>query len=408
MLKRITLIVIILVFAKPAYDLFSPFVYSFIEDVPTELAANQTSPQPSIIETSEAPKEAEDVDYPNKVSSLQTLTDAFYYNFSQYNEQFTIQYSGDTSNISELIEQASQAASKIDPFIEGHISNREISFTYSKSNATINVSQSYLITAAEASSVSATVDDILARNNAYSLNDFEKIKFVNDFIVKNTVYSTETKGSPHSAYTALAEGKAVCQGYALLAQIMLTELGIDSLYVVGEAGGIGHAWNLVKLDGNWYHLDTTWNDPTPDRGPDSVRYAYFLVNDMKLAKDHIWIKEDYPAAVQNQYAYMHNIADSYETDQYIYFSNEEDEQYLYRLNKTTKQKEKVLDVRVQYLTGEGNRLFFSNYSRGGYLTELQLPSLEEKVLIREHVKNLFILEGFLYFTSDEGKKKMEL
>ena len=64
----------------------------------------------------------------------------------------------------------------------------------------------------------------------------------------------------------LKEHKGVCQGYALLALKMLRELGIETLYVVGEVNTGPHAWNLVKVDGEWYHLDTTWNDPVPDRG----------------------------------------------------------------------------------------------------------------------------------------------
>ena len=109
------------------------------------------------------------------------------------------------------------------------------------------------------------------------------MKAVNDYIVSQTAYTSETKSSPHSAYTVLAERGGVCQGYALLAHSMLQKLGIETQYIVGYVGEVGHAWNLVKLGGQWYHFDTTWNDPVPDR-KGAVRYQYFLVDDRTMAR----------------------------------------------------------------------------------------------------------------------------
>ena len=77
----------------------------------------------------------------------------------------------------------------------------------------------------------------------------------------------------------------------------------NSNYAGSGNYGEGHAWNLVQLDGQWYHLDVTWNDPLPDRG-NEVRYGYFLVSDTHLARDHTWIMADYPSATNEQYAAM--------------------------------------------------------------------------------------------------------
>ena len=407
MLKRLTILVLCIVFAKPTYDLLSPYVQSILPEMDVNTTAVSTLPvqTTSVIDGQTIQSE---IKYPEAIQSVETLADAIYYHLSQFETDFTIKYAGNTQNLSTIIEEASTLASRRDPFIEGHLSMREITYTYTRSSAKIDVSQQYLTTAEQAASVDATVDEILARNNAHSLSDFDKIKFVNDYIVQNTVYSTNTINSPHSAYTVLAEGKAVCQGYALLAQKMLTKLGIESLYVVGEADGIGHAWNLVKLNGNWYHIDTTWNDPAPDRGPNNVRFAYFLMSDRQLAKDHTWERSDYPQAVDEQYAYMHIIADRYEMGDYIYFSHEEDNNYLYKLHKLTKQVNKVADVRVQFLTGDGDWIYFSNYSNGGYLSKMHVSGSNESLLLREKVKNLFILDGFLYFSTDSGNQKLQI
>ena len=407
MLKRITILVLIIIFAKPTYELLSPYVQPLMHVKDVETTAVRTIPVQTtrVIDGETVQSE---INYPSAVQSVESLADAMYYHFSQFETDFTIQYAGNTQNLSTILEEASSLAAKRDPFVEGHLSMREITYTYTRSSAKIDVKQQYLSTAEQVASVDATVDDILAQNNAHSLSDFDKIKFVNDYIVQNTVYSTDTTNSPHSAYTVLAEGKAVCQGYALLAQKMLTKLGIESLYVVGEAGGVGHAWNLVKLNGGWYHVDTTWNDPTPDRGPNNVRYAYFLMSDRQLAKDHTWERTNYPQAVDEQYAYMHFVSDSYELGDYIYFSNEQDNNYLYRLHKSSKLVEKVKDVRVQYLTGVGDWLYFSNYSNGGYLSKMHVSGRDESLLVREKVRNLFILDGFLYFSTDSGDQKIQL
>ena len=105
---------------------------------------------------------------------------------------------------------------------------------------------------------------------------------------------------------------------------------------------------------------------------------------------------------------MHIVSDRYEIWDYIYFSHEQDNNYLYRLHKSSKQVEKVKDVRVQYLTGVGDWLYFSNYSNGGYLSKMHVSGSDESLLVKEKVGNLFILDGFLYFSSDNGNQKIQL
>lgn len=406
MFKRIVFVIVLIILAKPAYDFAYPFVepYLRVSEVETLPATENLPKVDPVIGENVAVNTA----YPSKINSVESLADAMYYHFANFEENFTLKYTGNTADLTAIIQQASELAAKRDPFIEGHMQAREINYTYTKFVANITVSQSYLISSAEAATVSATVDQIIIKYNAQSLSDFEKIKFVNDYIVKNTIYSTETTGSPHSAYTLLTEGKAVCQGYALLAQQMFTKLGIESLYVVGEAGGIGHAWNLVKLNNEWYHVDTTWNDPVPDRGAGSVHYAYLLMSDDQISKDHTWIHEDYPQAVNAQYSYLHVVSDAYQQNDSIYFSNEQDNNTLYRLNLLNSQIEKIGNIRVQYVAGGGDWLYFSNYSNGGYLTKMRHDGSEQTTLLKEHVEKLYVLDGYLFFETNGEQKKIAI
>jgi hypothetical protein len=70
---------------------------------------------------------------------------------------------------------------------------------------------------------------------------------------------------------------------------MLKELDIPVRLISGTADGIGHAWNLVQLDldGEWYHLDATWDDPIPDEKGRTV-YNYYMVPDEMIDDDHSW------------------------------------------------------------------------------------------------------------------------
>lgn len=127
-----------------------------------------------------------------------------------------------------------------------------------------------------------------------------KIRAINDYIVLNTEYSTNTIGSEYSAYTVLTEGKGVCNGYAVLAHLMLEEIGIENKLISGNVGSELHLWNLVKIKDEWFHLDVTWNDPLRSEPV----YTYFLKNDDFMRKTHAWDYGKYPAATNSSYAHI--------------------------------------------------------------------------------------------------------
>lgn len=126
-------------------------------------------------------------------------------------------------------------------------------------------------------------DAILAQTVTAGMSDYDIAKALHDYLVLNCVYDYENylrHTVPAESYTAdgaLLEGTAVCAGYARAYQLLMQEAGIPCEYVSGYANG-GHAWNVVEIDGAWYHVDTTWDDPVPDRAG-YVRYDYFLKSD---------------------------------------------------------------------------------------------------------------------------------
>ena len=88
----------------------------------------------------------------------------------------------------------------------------------------------------------------------------------------------------YTSYGAFVNHNAVCQGYALAFKVLMDRAGIPCCYVSSDA--INHAWNMVRLDGNWYHVDVTWDDPIYTSTKDwagSVKRENLLCSDTEIA-----------------------------------------------------------------------------------------------------------------------------
>lgn len=125
------------------------------------------------------------------------------------------------------------------------------------------------------------------------MSQSEKVQVVNEYLVKVFEYDDTYKSD--NVYTALTTGKTICQGYAMAAYKMFKIMGIECRIINGEKSGVSHAWNLVKLENNWYHLDITNND-------NIVRDRYLLKSDEFMKEnEYTWNSEDYPVCTNNFY-----------------------------------------------------------------------------------------------------------
>ncbi len=93
---------------------------------------------------------------------------------------------------------------------------------------------------------------------------FQIVQALHDYLVRNCVYDrsavNEVISPSRTAYGALANGKAVCQGYSLAYKLLLRRAGVPAVYVASDS--MQHAWNMVQMENNgWYHVDVTWDDP---------------------------------------------------------------------------------------------------------------------------------------------------
>ncbi len=142
------------------------------------------------------------------------------------------------------------------------------------------------------------VADAVKKIGADGLSDYEKVVAVNDYLCDSVYYPPTEPYAPitHTAYGALKDGCAVCEGYACAAKLLLNGMGVECDIEVGDClNGGGHAWNLVKLDGDWYQLDVTWNDGS------SARTDYFLVTDDFMKQSRKWDENNYPVSAKTPY-----------------------------------------------------------------------------------------------------------
>lgn len=135
--------------------------------------------------------------------------------------------------------------------------------------------------------LNAVLDSVVA-NIPEGLSEWERAKYLYEYLVLSTDYSDEAM-YPFTAYGALVEHRATCQGYAEAMHLLLHRAGFEVCYVRGHGDDTAqiHKWNYVKLsDGQWYILDPTWADPADVPEEDYINYDYFLISDEAILLNH--------------------------------------------------------------------------------------------------------------------------
>ncbi len=127
-----------------------------------------------------------------------------------------------------------------------------------------------------------------------SMSEYELVKAIHDYVGDHTEYKLQGARS-HTAAGCLIDGTAVCDGYADAVDLMCYLAGIDCIRIIGwSSEGVTHAWNKVKVDGQWYNMDATWDDQ-------KTSTQYFLISDEAIGADHTWTDYDFWPAAPNNY-----------------------------------------------------------------------------------------------------------
>lgn len=139
-------------------------------------------------------------------------------------------------------------------------------------------------------------------------SDYQKVRYVFDYLASNVEYVMNAENN-QNIISVFLNGQTVCQGYACATQYLLTRLGIQSAIVTGEADGAAHAWNLVRMDGEYYYIDTTWgnsNYASEGQGEERfINYNYFGVTTGEISVTHraddTFVLPDCTAQADNYY-----------------------------------------------------------------------------------------------------------
>lgn len=133
--------------------------------------------------------------------------------------------------------------------------------------------------------INAVVDRVINEKITNSMPIKEKIRVIHDYIIDNTEYDklkydnkNDNTYKSNTAYGVLIQGYGTCNGYADTMAIFLNKLNVINYKISNDE----HIWNLVYLDGKWYHLDLTWDDPISDINVN--RDTYFLITTETLEK----------------------------------------------------------------------------------------------------------------------------
>lgn len=122
------------------------------------------------------------------------------------------------------------------------------------------------------------INDFINTNINLSMTNYDKIKVFHDHIINKTKYDENNTFESYTAYNLITSGISICGGYSDIIAIYLNTLGIKNYKITSD----NHIWNLVELDGVWYHLDATWDDPIASDGKQYLIHNFFMISTDKL------------------------------------------------------------------------------------------------------------------------------
>lgn len=214
----------------------------------------------------------------NSVDNYQEILNMFY----------TIINSGDTNysfycNYENCINDATKIAhdkdiiADINNFVHPYNSFESINIDII-STGKVNVKINKVYKDKEIDLINDYIDLFIVDNITENMSNYDKIKIFHDFIVNTTTYDETLKEESYTAYSLITTNKSICGGYTDIISIYLHKLGIQNYKITSE----NHIWNLINLDGNWYHVDATWDDPVASDGNEYLVHNFFMINTNRL------------------------------------------------------------------------------------------------------------------------------
>lgn len=154
--------------------------------------------------------------------------------------------------------------------------------------------------------VNEKVQEIVKNTTTDDMGEYEKEKALYDYLVNNCEYDMDTLNSGvwdknNDEYSALINELSMCKGYAQAMNRLLKAVNIESKIVIGniidteepDKEKLGHAWNIVKINGKYYHIDATWDSTYTHMYNEASDY-FFNLSDEEIESTRTWERKSYP------------------------------------------------------------------------------------------------------------------
>ena len=262
------------------------------------------------------------------------------------------------------------------------------------------VSCDYLIDKSERDKMVKALDEKVAEiTNAVKTNTaYDKELYFHDFICNTVKYSKDKSNSLiYTAYGALINGSAVCEGYSRAMQLLCQKAGIPCVVVSGSSKNEGHMWNIINPCDGWYHLDVTWDD---QEEIDTPIYSYFNLTDEGILKTHK-ISPHYTDIKIDGNKPNFNILNkecNKTTYNYFLYSN-----LLFSKNDISSVAQSILNaaekgktnLQFQFESNEFSADFAADYQT--YITRIQRRLNSSKGVKAPQIDNISLIDGYVIF-----------
>lgn len=244
-------------------------------------------------------------------------------------------------------------------------------------------------------------------------DELEKEYIIHDYIVKNTTYDNNTTISKESytAYGALINGLAVCEGYSKAAVLLFDKANIESGIITNSS--MNHAWNYVKINNNYYHVDLTFDDPTPETN--KVEYRYFNLNTTEINRDHYgWNQSLYPSFTSYSFTSLRELVYDYGNNiprignKLYYVKN----QYLYQTDLYGKSSVAKASLGVVYMPipYKNNIIYIDKFNITDSIKAYNVTTNKKITLYNDSglISRIYEKDDKLYIYGDNGLKTIDL
>ncbi len=224
-----------------------------------------------------------------KISNKKELYDSIYYiinSGSDFVERYCdIEYK-ECINDLDILAKDNDTLSVFNNYVHPYNTFETLEVSHDDRTFSIRVNHTY--TKDEIEKIDSKIDEIIKEKITNNMTPREKIKILHDYIIDNTDYDTykmdnidDDTYSSNTAYGVFFENKGICSGYSDAMAIFLDKLNIINYKISTDE----HIWNLVFVDGKWYHLDLTWDDPVSEKNMTRDKYFLITTDNLKYIND---------------------------------------------------------------------------------------------------------------------------